>query len=228
MACLIMLATPLLASALQSNNYRLDESTLGQGGVPESESANYKGSSSTGDLGVGESNSTNFGFEGGSVTPDQPRLAFEVTDGTVDFPTFSADTPAMGESTFTVLNYTTFGYAVFIIGDGPTNDGHEIAPMATPDVSTPGFEQFGINLVSNAVPEVIGANPVHGHFAFGDAGPDYDTANNYKYSSGDMIASAPRSSGQTDYTISYLVNVARLTPGGQYTSDLSLVVVGTY
>ena len=39
---------------------------------------------------------------------------------------------------------------------------------------------------------------------------------------------AGKSSGITNYTITYLLNVAGLTPGGEYRSDQTLVVLGTY
>lgn len=227
-AVCILCAPPALAETLQSTNYQFGESTLGQGGVPNSSSSNYQGSSSTGDLGVGQSSSTSYNQQGGSQTTPFPTLTVNVTGASVILPEFSYTTPSMGTNTFSVINYTSYGYVVLIDGDPPSNSGHTIAAMATPDTSSPGFEQFGINLVANTAPQSIGANPDQGNFGFGIAEADYDTPNNYKYVNGDTIASAPKSSGQTDYTISYLVNVAQLTPGGQYTTNQSIIVVGTY
>lgn len=219
---------PAFAQTLQSNSYQFDESALGQGGLPESTSANYQASSSTGDLGVGESSSANYGVEGGSQTSPDPRLTVTVNDGSVDLSDFSFTTPSMGTSTFSVINYTSYGYIVIITGDPPTNDGYSLTPLATPTASSTGNEQFGINMVANTAPQTIGADPSHGFFAFGDAQTDYDTPNVYKYGNGDVIASATKSSGETQYTITYLVNAAQLTPGGRYTTNNSIVVVGTY
>lgn len=220
--------SPVFAQTLQSNNYQFDESTLGQGGLPDSASANYQGSGSTGDLGVGESASSNFGLQGGSQTTSDPALAFSVNSSSISFPEFSPSTPVMGTATFSVLNYTSYGYIVIVTGAPPTTGPHSISPMATAGASSPGFEQFGINLVANTAPQSIGANPNQGQFGFGVAAANYNTTNNYRYVDGDTIASAPKSSGQTDFTISYLVNVSNLTPGGTYTSNQSLIVVGTY
>lgn len=226
--CLAIVATPTAHSqSPQSTNYRFDESTLGAGGLIQSNSANYQGQSSTGDLGVGEAASNNFNFQGGSQTTNDPSLAVSV-NGTAALSDFSSTAPSTGTSTFTVSNYTSYGYVVNILGTPPTNDGHTIAAIGSPWTSSPGFEQFGINLVANTAPSSFGANPVQGHFAFGTAATNYDTANQYRYVSGETIASAPKSSGVTTYTISYLVNVGALTPGGKYESNQTLIVTGTY
>jgi hypothetical protein len=216
------------AQTSSSNNYRLDESTVGQAGLPDSSSTNYKGAVSLGDLGVGNSSSANYNSQGGSQTSPDPNLIFSVNSSGINFPDFSASTPSMSTVTFSVINYTSYGYVVLVSGSPPTNNNHSIAAMASAGTSSPGFEQYGINLVANTSPQNIGANPNQGQFGFGVAASGYNTANNYKYVDGDTIASAPKSSGQTDFTITYLVNVGGLTPGGKYTTNQQLIVVGTY
>ncbi len=218
----------VFAQGSSSNSYKLDESAVGQSGLPDSASSNYQGSGSVGDLGVGESASTNFGTLGGSQTSPDPNLIFSVNSSGASLPEFSAGTPSMATVTFSVLNYTSYGYVVLISGDAPTNATHSIATMAATGTSSPGFEQFGINLVANTSPQSIGANPNQGQFGLGIAAVNYNTPNNYRYVDGETIASAPKSSGQTDFTITYIVNVGALTPGGTYSTDQSLIVVGTY
>ena len=243
-ACCLLFTSSSFAQTLNSPSYRFDESTLGQGGLPESSSASYTGKSSLGDLAVGYTGSANDGFQGGSQTTPDPRLAVAVTDNADEFPQFSASTPSMTTAAFEVLNYTSYNYAVFITGPPPTNssNGHEIEPLeedvtTTDAESIPGSEQFGMNLIENTdvvAPENIGANPDNGQgqgltgFAFGAASDNYNQNGRFRYVEGEMIASSTKSGGYTGYTISYLINVARLTPGGKYTSAQSLVVVGTY
>jgi len=237
----LFLTSPTFADTLVSPHYQFSESTLGANGLPSSASTDYQGSSSIGDIGVGFSGSTHFGFQGGSQTTADPRLAVAITSPTAAFPTFDPTTPAMATATFQVLNYTSYGYSVFVTGGAPTNHTaggpHTIQPMATQGASTPGFEQFGINLVANTSPQNIGANPDNGTYgwAYGAAGDvnnlpnlNYKTANQYVYNDGDLIASANKSGGYTNYTITYLLNVAELTPGGQYSTNESIIVVGTY
>lgn len=246
LALCLLVTSPTFAQTLSSPNYRFDESTLGQGGLPESESASYKGKSSLGDLAVGYGGSPNYGFQGGSQTTNDPRLAVAVTNSDVDFPTFSPDEGSLATASFEVLNYTSYNYNVFIAGDPPTNLGasHTIPAMAddveTPDAeSAPGFEQFGLNLVANSadapkIPSSIGANPDNGQgqgltgFAFGQAEADYDNPGKFKYVDGSIIAKSEKSGGFTNYTITFLINVADLTPGGIYNANLALIVVGTY
>ena len=224
-----------------SSSYKFSETSIGTGGMLQSSSANYQATSTTGDLGVGNSESSHYQIDSGRVTTPDPRLALMV-NGSAELDTFSAAIPAMGTSSFTVLNYTSFGYVVNIIGSPLTHDSgsHSISPVAPntfPDPppytesSTPGFEQFGINLAANAppdAPESIGLNPAQDTFGFGVAAANYNTNGKFRYVSGDTIASAPKSSGVTSYTITYLVNVGALTPGGKYRSNQTIVVTGTY
>jgi hypothetical protein len=235
-----LLTSPSFADNLVSPHYKFSESTLGQNGSDNSASASFQASNSVGDLGVGESGSLHYGFQGGSQTTDAPRLAVAVTSSAVNFPAFSASQESMATSTFQVLNYTSYGYEVFVVGNAPTNAsaGHTIQTMAddtttTAAESNPGFEQFGLNVIANSPPtspQSIGANPDNGpyNWAYGGPTPQYGNNGRFRYVNGESIAHATKSGGFTNYTITYLVNVGHLTPGGAYTSNQQLVVVGTY
>lgn len=233
LGALLVFSVILMASstgyvrALQSAHYKLDEGVLGAGGSIQSGSTNFQSRSSLGDLSVGHSESSNYQVESGSTTTKSPNLSFSVNAST-SFGSFSAGSATMATSTFSVMNYTSYGYVVQIIGTTPTNNGHSLTAMSTASSSVPGSEQFGINVVANTLPQVIGANPDNGGFGHGEAAANYSTPNKYRYVSGETIAKAPKSSGVTNYTISYMANVAGLTPGGKYTSDQTLVVTGTY
>jgi hypothetical protein len=216
------------ADSLQSPNYRFDESVIGTGGLFDSSSANYKASSATGDIGVGNSTSSNYQVDAGSKTSPDPTLSFSVNSPSVDLGNFTASASTVTTANFSVANYTSYGYAVQILGNPPTNGTHTITPMAATGAPQAGVEQFGVNLVANTLPSSVGANPNNGQFGFGAASPNYSTSNRYRYVSGETIALAAKSSGTTTYTISYLVNVASLTPGGKYTSDQTIIVTGTY
>lgn len=219
---------PLYAETLESPNYRFDESTLGAGGVIQSSSPNYTASSAAGDLAIGDSSSSSYNVSAGSQTSPDPTLSFSMSSPDVNFGNFTPSSAATTTSTFSVSNYTSYGYVVQIYGQPPTYGSHTIDAMSTTGPSQIGTNQFGINLVANTSPKSFGANPDQGQFGFGTASANYNTSNQFRYVSGETIASAPKSSGVTNYTISYLVNVASLTPGGQYNSHQTLVVTGTY
>lgn len=220
--------SPARAEELKSPTYTLREGSIGSGSLNQSSSDNYRITDATGDIGIGNSSSSNYNLSAGSKTPVDPTLSFEITSGAINFPAYSASSASMTTSTFKVLNYTSYGYVVQIAGTSPANGTHSIPALTSTSSSTPGTEQFGINLVANTAPSNIGANPNNGGYGFGQAAPNYATPNMYRFVSGETIATAPKSSGETIYTISYLVNVAGLTPGGQYNANLTLIVVGTY
>ncbi len=227
-SCSVLLIGVVHADTPHSNSYRFDETVIGGGGLIQSSSASFQTLSEISDLGVGNTASSNYQIESGSVTTNDPALAFSVS-GTPTFTTaFSPSTAATATTTFTVSNYTSYGYVVQLFGTPPTNGGHTITALASGGTSSPGNEQFGLNLVANTSPISFGTNPNHGLFAFGSAATNYDTPNTYRFVSGETIASAPKSSGVTTYTISYMVNVSSITPGGQYNSPQTLVVTGTY
>ena len=219
---------PLLAQTLKSPNYTFDESSVGTGGLINSGSANFGITEATGDLGVGESASGNFQLQAGSKTDPSPVLAFAIGNSSTNFGIFSPSSPSLTTATFSVMNYTSYGYTVQLIGTPPTNGSHAIDSMNVLETSQIGKEQFGLNLVANTTPASVGANPDNGGFGFGSVASNYSTPNHYYFSSGDTIAQSPKSSGITNYTITYLVNVEGLTPGGQYKSDQTLVVLATF
>lgn len=224
----IWIISPVLADPLKSTHYEFEESTLGGTSLFGSQSTNYQASGSDAILGLGNSASSNYQISAGGTTTGDPALAFAITNASPSFGSFSPSTAATATATFQVIDYTSYGYNVQVIGNPPSNGSHTITAMSTTGPSQAGVEQFGLNLVANTSPVSLGANPNHGQFGVGSAATGYNTPDNYRYVSGETIASAPKSSGQTTYTISYIVNVTSLTPGGQYAGNQTLVCTGTF
>jgi hypothetical protein len=229
LGCLVLLfPNTSRAENSSSDNYQIDESTIGSGGLTNSSSSSYIGSDSTGDLSVGNTTGTDYQIETGSQTTHDPTLSVSIDVSDADFDPFSPTDTSVSTASFSVLNYTSWGYVVQIIGDPPSNDGHTIQAMTDNDQSQNGIEQFGINLVANTDPTTFGAIPDNGQFGFGEAAPNYNTPDSYRYVEGEAIALAPKSSGVTEYTISYIVNVTSVTPAGKYTGGQTIIVTGTY
>ncbi|HUC96133.1 MAG TPA: hypothetical protein VMR16_00510 [Candidatus Saccharimonadales bacterium] len=220
--------TKTYADTLQSAHYHIDESAVGVGDISQGSSSDYQAAASVGDLAVGNSASSNYQINAGSQTSPDPALSFSITNGNVSFGSFSAGSATVTTATFSIVNYTSYGYIAQIFGTPPTNGSYTIAAMSTTGASQTGTEQFGINLVANTSPVSFGANPDNGQFGFGSVAANYSTANKYRFVSGETIAQAAKSSGATNYTISYLVNVTDFTPGGAYTANQTIVVTGTY
>lgn len=222
------LVAPAIAGPSQSANFRFDESSIGGTGFLNTQSTSYQAAGSAGVLGLGNSASSALQVYAGPNTTGDPALSFAVNNSTVNFGNFSPTSTAVATSTFQVVNYTSYGYVVHALGTPPSKGSREISPMSTTGTSQSGVEQFGINLVANTSPVSLGSNPDNSQFGFGVAAANYATPNNYRYVSGETIASAPKSSGVTIYTISYIINVGNLTPAGEYISNQTILCTGTY
>lgn len=230
-ACTGLGLGPVLAQS-SSTNYMIEESTIGPGGLIDANSNNYNLRASLGDTGVGNTASTNFQLYGGYTTTDQEYLEVSVTGMSEDLGVLTASAAATTTGTFSVRSYLAQGYTVTTISEPPTSEsGEQINPLSSPTASSAGTEQFGINLVANTSPTTFGANPDQqpdNTFSFGYAATGYATTNQYKYAQGDVIARSDSSSGQTDYTISYVYNVSQSTPAGKYDFNHVLVVTSTF
>ena len=128
--------------------------------------------------------------------------------------------------------YLASGYSVYVRGGTLTSESNAtIDAMATRTTSSQGTEQFGLNLRANTSPVTFGADRVQipdGTFSFGEPTADYNVVNEYKYVENEAVAGASSSSGQTDYTLSYIANVAPLTEAGFYEATHTIIVTSTF
>lgn len=224
----VLMYASTVHAELQSNSYRFDESAIGSGGLMESSSANYSATDAIGDVAVGTAASANYQVQAGSKTSPDPTLSVAINGAGADFGNFSATSSSVATATFSVSNYTSYGYVVQITGTSPKNGSYIIPGLSTETSPQVGTQQFGMNLVANTLPASVGTNPNQGEFGKGVAGPNYSTPNKFRFVSGETIASAPSTSGVTEFTITYMANVDNLTASGQYKTDQILVVTGTY
>lgn len=227
---IIVAATPwgALAVTSVSPNMEITESIVGGGGLVNEKSTNLQAGESIGDIGIGHSISANLGLDTGYTTTADPTLSLTVIDSNLNFGVFSPGAATTLTSRFSVSNYTSYGYAIQIVGNTPTNGSHSLTALSTSTPSQVGVEQYGLNLVANASPLAFGANPDNGVNGQGAAVGDYAAANNYKYVPGETVAAASKSSGLTTYTVSQVINVTNLTPGGQYSSVQTIICIGMY
>lgn len=221
-----------VAAQSSSPNYKLEESFFGTGGELETNSSNYGARQSAGETGVGNTEGTDYQANAGFNTTDAPLLEIYVPNSSIDLGVLSSSSATTTTATFYVRVYLASGYEVVSVSDPPANEGGDIIDaLSSPTASSPGTEQFGINLVANTSPASFGADPVQtpdNSFSFGEASTGYDTPNVFKYQAGDSIAHSDSSSGRTDYTISYLYNINSVSPAGVYTFEQDLVAISTY
>lgn len=231
---LLSMSGKVFAQQSSSANYSVDEVHFGPGGNVEQCSTSYCAKTSLGSLGVGETSSTNYDVQAGNNTNRDPFLEFIVTSSSADLGVLSTGSASTANTTFSVKTYLAGGYVLTTASDPPTSTGsspHTFTNLTSPTASSPGTEQFGMNLVANTSPTTFGANPVQipsSTFSFGAAASGYNTANLFKYVKGDTVATSNKSSGETDYTASYIYNISNVTPSGQYTFNQILVATSTY
>jgi hypothetical protein len=220
-------------SQYASPHYKVNETFFGSGGNLENSSAHYKAKTAAGELAVGSISSPNFQAHAGFNTTNTILMELNVFGGSFDMGVLDENQVKTQQTTFTVKDYLSTGYTVQVLGRPPSNSGHELAAMSSPGSSSPGTEQFGLNLAANNLSGVgpFGASPAQvpdSTFGFGFAVSPYDTSNLFKYSEGDTVARSDKSSGITQYTISFISNISRVTPGGSYGGSLFVRVIPTY
>lgn len=210
-----------------SSHYMVTETQFGVGSSQHDCSTNYCAKTSVGDTGVGSANSANYSAQLGFNTSDEPLLEVITIGGDQNMGVLDNTTTGTAVSTIKVRNYLSNGYVLQIAGAAPNQGTHTLSTLATPTTSHAGAEQFGINLADNTSPN-IGAGPVQvpsSSFSFGTVSDDYKTADLFKYIDGDIVASSTSSTGETDYTMSMIINVSNVTPGGHYSGSFSAVAV---
>lgn len=235
----------VFAQSTSSPNYKVNEHQFGTGAETDINSSSYKARAGTGSLGVGNSSSANFDAVAGFITPNEPFLEMSVENLSIDLGTlsdlstsYSAAQGGACNCSFYVRTYLSSGYTVVTASQPPTSEGGSVLDAKT-TLGVPStdqeVEEFGINLVDNASPN-IGANPSNqpdNSFADGQAATGYSTVDQFKYNVGDVVARSQATPGNqavglTYYTVSYIAKRARLTQAGTYTMRHVLVAVPTY
>jgi hypothetical protein len=236
---LFALAASPYVSAAQSNstNYSVDQVFMGSGGELNACSGQYCAKQSAGEVAAGNTAATAFQAQAGFNVDREPYIAFSVAGSATDLGYLSKFTTATTQATFAVKTYLASGYVVQLASDPPTNteNGHTLSTPSSPVSSAVGTEQFGINLRQNTTgcgaPANFGADPVQmpdSTFSFGVAASNYNTCGLFKYTKGDTVAASTKSSGETDYTMSFIYNISDVTPNGEYIYNGTLVATSTY
>lgn len=218
------------ADTTSSTHYQVTETQFGSGSALKSCSTNYCGKISIGDNVVGSASSANYKARFGSNTDNVPLLEVITEDGDQNLGILDTDRTATATRVVKVRTYLSSGYTIQVAGETPTQGTHALTPISTPSTSHQGAEQFGINLAANSAPSV-GADPVQvpsSETSFGYVLDDYASPNLFKYLNGDVVAKSDTSTGETDYTISIIINVSNTTPSGRYGGSFSAIVVPKY
>jgi hypothetical protein len=230
MIALGAIGTAAATQTSTSSHYSVTETQFGAGSQQRQCSTTYCAKSSAGDTTVGSASSLSFSAQLGGNTSDIPILEVIAEGGNQDLGVLDTTHTATAISTVKVRNYLMQGYALEISGTPPKYANHALTSLTVPAASQSGKEQFGVNLVANTTPS-IGADPIKlpsNDSALSYIASGYSNANLYKYVDQDIVAENFTSSGEVHYTISMILNISGVTPGGRYTSTFSAVVVPFY
>ncbi len=148
------------------------------------------------------------------------------TSGSVrDMGTFTSASPSFTTSQFAGATNDFNGYSVHVAGTTMTSGNNTITPLSSQQGSNPGTRQFGFNLKANSNP-AQGAEVTGVGTAVAQAG--YNAADNYRFISGDLVASSPLSTDYNVFTVSYIVNIDNTQPLGFYSTTLTYIATAAF
>ncbi len=171
------------------------------------------------------------------------------TSGVISFnQLFSPIDTAIAESQMSASTNAGAGYAITVNGATLTSGGNTITAMGTAGASTVNHSQFGINLMANTAAAASGfpgtvapyisanvapaANLSGGLNFRGQPKAGYDTADTFKFTSGDTVAASDFTTvGGSDsqiFTVSYIANVPGSQPAGTYSTTLTYICTPTF
>lgn len=155
-----------------------------------------------------------------------PTLTFTVDLTTCNLGTLTATSTGSCSHTMTAASNATSGYSISYIASATlTSPASDTITAMSAATSSQGTEQFGLNLVDNATPNV-GANPSGGS---GAAAAPYATADNFTFNaSGATVATTTGPSATTTFTVSYIANIDSATEAGLYTKTQTYNITATY
>ena len=147
------------------------------------------------------------------------------TGTSVNLGTLSSSTTGSGTSQIGISTNANSGYAITVNGATLTSGANTITALAAQTASTQGTSQFGLNLRANTTP-TVGSDPA----GTGTATPtaNYNTTNQYRFVTGDQIASKNASDNFRLFTASYIANVPGNQPAGTYTSTMTYIATATF
>jgi len=152
----------------------------------------------------------------------------EGTDETyfTDMGTLSEVSTLTAQSQMAVGTNASGGFAITVSGTPLAAGTNVIDAPSVATESTPGKNQFGINLVENNELNV-GKDP-EGIWANAVPSPGYGEANKFKYVSGDVVAYSPNVSLMKKFTVSYIVNSSPKLRAGVYTTTINYIASGRF
>lgn len=152
-----------------------------------------------------------------------------VAGSSINFGSFSSAATSSGTSVMAASTNASSGYAITNNGTtltcGACSGSPTIAALSTQTASSTGTAQFGLNLKANTTPSV-GAEVSGSGTATATA--NYGTANQFRFVTGDSVASVAGPTDANTFTSSYIVNVPGSQAAGTYTATMTYIATATF
>ncbi len=198
--------------------------------------ASYSSSDGTGQsIDVGSVAFSTSGFLGvGGFVPPHITFCVGITvhpscqstnDNLVSLGTLDESTTRTGTSQFAVATNDDGGYNVRFLGNTLTSGNKTIPPMTSSGSSSTGTSQFGINLRQNSQLSI--GQEVSG-VGSGQPAANYAGANQYRFVSGEVIASSSLPTDFNRFTVSYIANVDAAQDVGVYTTTIQYIATAQF
>ena len=142
----------------------------------------------------------------------------------ISFGELSNKIPRAATSQLLASTNAPYGYSVTLAGSTMTA-GNNVIQAMTGNTSRPGTSQFGLNSRSNGLP-TVGSEPDGPGLTLPSA--NYNTPNQYRFVSGDIIASSNDTDDYRKLTMSYVVNVGADQSPGRYVATISYICLANF
>lgn len=155
----------------------------------------------------------------------------DITGSSIDFGSFSPTVTSTGTSVMAASTNAQSGYIITVNGTTLTSGTNTIPAMGgqsvggSPAAASTNAGQFGLNLVSNTTPAVGAPETGAGS---GTPKATFGTTNQFRFFSGDTVASSAGTSKSNTYTASYVVDVAGDQAAGVYSTTLTYICTATF
>lgn len=153
------------------------------------------------------------------------QLTFTLADSEVVLTAPTVVSTGFGTSSMTLSTNANSGYSLSYTGATLSSGSSTITAMNSAAASTVNSKQFGFNLMNNTNPTVGSAVTGTGT---GIPSVGYNASDIYKFTSGDVIATASNPTNTNTFTASYIVNMDGSTAAGAYSTVVTYIATANF
>lgn len=222
----VFVSPSLLLAAMSSTNYQIWQDALSVGGGEDQTSSNYSLKDTLGELGLGDSSSTNNGLKPGFRSAEfysgVSVLTFSVTPSSIELGNILTTATAAGAVSLSILTNSYTGVSITYTGTTLTcalcTTNNAIAAIGgTAAGSNIGASQFGFNVIYDS-----GTAPVASSIT------PYNSAGLYAFNSGDQVVSSTGPINQTVFNVNFIANRGGTESAGIYTTTVTYTATANF